>query len=44
MNESRKGNGTRRNSNGGLKSLGEEGVDMLLDLLQKIFEEDKMPA
>ena len=25
------------------KSLGEEGVDMLLDLLQKIFEEEKMP-
>ena len=25
------------------KSLGEEGVDMLLDLLQKIFEQDKMP-
>ena len=25
------------------KSLGEEGVDMLLDLLQKIFEQEKMP-
>ena len=25
------------------KSLGEEGVDMLLDLLQKIFEKEKMP-
>ena len=25
------------------ESLGEEGVDMLLDLLQKIFEQDKMP-
>ena len=25
------------------KSLGEEGVDMLLDLLQKIFELEKMP-
>ena len=24
------------------KSLGEEGVDMLLDLLQKIFEQEKM--
>ena len=24
-------------------SLGEEGVDMLLDLLQKIFEQEKMP-
>ena len=25
------------------KSLGEEGVDMLLDLLHKIFEQEKMP-
>ena len=25
------------------KSLGEEGVDMLLDLLKKIFEQEKMP-
>ena len=25
------------------KSLGEEGVDMLLDLLQKILEQEKMP-
>ena len=25
------------------KILGEEGVDMLLDLLQKIFEQEKMP-
>ena len=25
------------------KSLGEEGVDKLLDLLQKIFEQEKMP-
>ena len=25
------------------KSLGEEGVDMLLDLLQTIFEQEKMP-
>ncbi len=25
------------------KSLGEEGADMLLDLLQKIFEQEKMP-
>ena len=25
------------------KSLGEEAVDMLLDLLQKIFEQEKMP-
>ena len=25
------------------KSLGEEWVDMFLDLLQKIFEEEKMP-
>ena len=25
------------------KSLGEEGVDMLLNLLQKIFEQEKMP-
>ena len=25
------------------KSLGEEGVDMLLDLLQKIIEQKKMP-
>ena len=25
------------------KSLGEEGVDMLLDLLQEIFEQEKMP-
>ena len=25
------------------KNLGEEGVDMLLDLLQKIFEQEKMP-
>ena len=25
------------------KSLGEEGVDMLLDLPQKIFEQEKMP-
>ena len=25
------------------KSLGEVGVDMLLDLLQKIFEQEKMP-
>ena len=25
------------------KSLGEEGVDMLLDMLQKIFEQEKMP-
>ena len=25
------------------KSLREEGVDMLLDLLQKIFEQEKMP-
>ena len=25
------------------KSLGEEGVDMLLDLLQKIIEQEKMP-
>ena len=25
------------------KSLGEEGIDMLLDLLQKIFEQEKMP-
>ena len=25
------------------KSLGEEGVDILLDLLQKIFEQEKMP-
>ena len=25
------------------KSLGEEGVDMLLDLLQNIFEQEKMP-
>ena len=25
------------------KSLGEEGVDMLLDLLQKSFEQEKMP-
>ena len=25
------------------KSLGEEGVDMLLGLLQKIFEQEKMP-
>ena len=25
------------------KSLGEYGVDMLLDLLQKIFEQEKMP-
>ena len=25
------------------KSFGEEGVDMLLDLLQKIFEQEKMP-
>ena len=24
------------------KSLGEEGVDMLLDLLQNIFEQEKM--
>ena len=24
------------------KSLGEEGVDILLDLLQKIFEQEKM--
>ena len=37
------GNGTRRNSSGGLEELGEEGVDMLLDLLQKIFEQEKMP-
>ena len=26
-----------------LQSLGEGGVDMLLDLLQKIFEQEKMP-
>ena len=26
------------------KSLGEEGVDMLLDLLQKIFKQEKMTA
>ena len=26
------------------KSLGEEGVDMLLGLLQKIFEQEKMPG
>ena len=25
------------------KSLGDDGVDMLLDLLQKIFEQEKMP-
>ena len=25
------------------KSLGEEGVDMLLGVLQKIFEQEKMP-
>ena len=25
------------------KSLGEDGVDMLLDLLQNIFEQEKMP-
>ena len=25
------------------KRLGEEGVDMLLDMLQKIFEQEKMP-
>ena len=25
------------------KSLGEEGVDMLLDLLQKVFEQEKIP-
>ena len=25
------------------KSLGGKGVDMLLDLLQKIFEQDKIP-
>ena len=25
------------------KSFGEEGVDMLLDLIQKIFEQEKMP-
>ena len=25
------------------KSLGGEGIDMLLDLLQKIFEQEKMP-
>ena len=25
------------------KSLGEEGVDMFLDMLQKIFEQEKMP-
>ena len=39
----RKGNGTRRNSSGGLEELGEEGIDMLLDLLPKIFEQEKMP-
>ena len=25
------------------KSLGEKGVDMLLDLLQKIFEQEEIP-
>ena len=25
------------------KNLGEEGVDMLLDLLQKIFEQEEIP-
>ena len=25
------------------KCMGEEGVDMLWDLLQKIYEQDKMP-
>ena len=41
--ENRKGNGTRRNSLEVWKSLGKKGlVDMLLDLLQKIFEQEKM--
>ena len=26
------------------KSLGKDGVDMLLDLFQKIFEQEKMPG
>ena len=33
MNETRKGNGTRRNSTGGLEELGGSLVDTLLDLL-----------
>ena len=33
---------TRRNSSGGLEELGGRGVDMFLDLLQKIFEQEKM--
>ena len=41
-NQKWKGDGTRRIPVDVWKNLGEEGVDML-DLLQKIFEQEKMP-